>query len=72
MPTLLKLPMSGPLRDGVIAGSVVALAYILFFSACLVIGVDFEPFFAVVQVVMQSLGFGTLVGVGSWLVRRLW
>jgi hypothetical protein len=72
MPTLVKLPISGPLRDGVIAGTLVALAYILVFSVSFIRGPDVEPIFMAVQLLMQPLGIGTLVGVGSWLVRRLW
>lgn len=61
-----------PLRDGLIAGGVVALLYVLVFAALLARSELLEPSHAAIQVVMQVCGFAVLVGLGSWFVRRAW
>jgi hypothetical protein len=50
----------------------VAIAYTLYFAARIVGGGEVEPVNAAIQVALQTLGIGVLVGLGSLLVRRFW
>ena len=61
-----------PVRDGLIAGALVAVLYVVVFAVLLARSEPLEPSHAVIQVVLQALGFAVLVGSGSWLVRRAW
>lgn len=58
------------LRDGLLAGAFVTIAYLAFFTFRLVTGHDVALEYAVAQVVLQFFGFLTLVAAVSWFLRR--
>ncbi len=67
-----KQRLAGPRRDAALAAMAVAIAYTLYFAARIVGGGEVEPVNAPVQVALQTLGIGVLVGLGSRVVRRFW
>lgn len=60
-----------PLRDALVAITLVVVCYVTFFATRALQGHSVEPDHAVAQIAFQMAGLGLLAALGSWLVRTL-